>query len=1042
VISVDSLLEILGYSDSESFRTKTSQFEPEAVQLFRFAKEKSKKDNFRVKGFYVLKTAAGEHTPLAARPATCVAEAPSATDAKRLHRRIWNLGNVPFLIVRLPSEVRVYPGFRYEHSQDRLVLREESSDRRRLEDSLFDFSAASIDSARIWQARRQHLETKHRVDSTLLENLKHLAQALARHSAPQLELAVAHALIGKFVYLRYLRDREILDDAWLAKRKVQLARVFGPGATVSELSRLTDALETRFNGDVFPIEFGRASPLNDSHVQLVASVFAGDDVHVDATGIARQLHLQFQAYDFRHIPVETLSSIYEQFLHSQQKGKSDGAYYTPEVLADYLLSEIDAVHTLKPGMTVCDPACGSGIFLVLAYRRLIELEIAATNNRSGSLDPPRLKKILLQSIFGVERQRDACNVATFSLLLTLLNYVEPPALHANENFKFPVLLGTGIFCDDFFNPKLRLPVPQSGFDVVIGNPPWIELKPGTTGEDYARNWIANEKTIPGNRVADAFAVKAGRFLARDGTAGLLLPATTLFNLESKTFRKCFFSEFAVARITNLANLRGNLFGKRATLPSTTIIFSKAERSRSYPPIIHHGPFATNQVAGSTEELWVLTIHGSEIQPVSQSDAQTGETSVWKLALWGTPRDGRALERIRQLYPLSLTRFCEKRGWGKRMPRQGAELRHRDSKEKTVYCEELRGKKRFDSDKFNKLVRGGLRFSMPSEAAVKIAADECYVRERGGLSGLAINRAPHLLISATWKNFLILSEEYLAVPPRQMAIAASQRDIRTLQALTAYLGTSLVDYFLFFQVPEWGVYSTFPHVALQAVRGIPTPEFSEDEVTALSEVHRDILREEKALEEEFFRFEADDTATTAKRQRLLDRRVFEVLRLPEDVRLIVEDFRDTRLPLDSGFGALKKLGRRPSIKQLQSYGQTLRGELQRFLLGEADPSVRLVEADDLIFCQFQLLPRTSAKSGEIEVLAVTDTIGRRDMRRLRERLSERFSQWAYVDRSLHVFEENSVLLFKSPRLMDWTRTQALNDADVIIATILSESEKVA
>ena len=55
----------------------------------------------------------------------------------------------------------------------------------------------------------------------------------------------------------------------------------------------------------------------------------------------------------------------------------------------------------------------------------------------------------------------------------------------------------------------------------------------------------------------------------------------------------------------------------------------------------------------------------------------------------------------------------------------------------------------------------------------------------------------------------------------------------------------------------------------------------------------------------------------------------------------------------------------------------------------------------------------------------------------------FSEWwAYVDRSLRVFGEDTVQVFKSPRLMDWTRTQALNDADAIIAEILAGGEMPA
>ena len=146
---------------------------------------------------------------MAARPTVYVAEAETPTDARKLHRRIWNLGNVPFLLVRLPSEVRVYAGFRYEASSDEVILSGEINRRTATgEPKLADFSAVSIDSARIWQAQRQHLETKYRVDTTLLENLEHLAQALNRSIARQCWTWNSPTpLSGKFVYLRYLRDR-------------------------------------------------------------------------------------------------------------------------------------------------------------------------------------------------------------------------------------------------------------------------------------------------------------------------------------------------------------------------------------------------------------------------------------------------------------------------------------------------------------------------------------------------------------------------------------------------------------------------------------------------------------------------------------------------------------------------------------------------------------------------------------------------------------------------------------------------------------------
>ena len=57
-----------------------------------------------------------------------------------------------------------------------------------------------------------------------------------------------------------------------------------------------------------------------------------------------------------------------------------GAFYTPEILADYLLRELESVKPFSSGMKVLDPACGSGIFLVLVYRHLIEKERRKKSN--------------------------------------------------------------------------------------------------------------------------------------------------------------------------------------------------------------------------------------------------------------------------------------------------------------------------------------------------------------------------------------------------------------------------------------------------------------------------------------------------------------------------------------------------------------------------------------------------------------------------------------------------------------------------------------
>ena len=125
--------------------------------------------------------------------------------------------------------------------------------------------------------------------------------------------------------------------------------------------------------------------IEDRHVAKVAGVFAGDEV----TG---QLSLDFRRYDFAEIPIETLSGVYQQFLHAEGRGRKLWAYYTPIPVVNLMLDELETRRTLERGVSVLDPACGSGAFLVQCYRRQIERE----RQRTGKLRPSELRAMLTE----------------------------------------------------------------------------------------------------------------------------------------------------------------------------------------------------------------------------------------------------------------------------------------------------------------------------------------------------------------------------------------------------------------------------------------------------------------------------------------------------------------------------------------------------------------------------------------------------------------------------------------------------------------------
>jgi type I restriction-modification system DNA methylase subunit len=188
-----------------------------------------------------------------------------------------------------------------------------------------------------------------------------------------------------------------------------------------------------------------------------------------------------------------------------------------------MLSELEDRRPLVKGMRVLDPSCGSGAFLVQCYRRLIEKEFPPGSRPT----PTQLRELLKASIFGIDVEPDACNVAELSLILTLLDYVKPPDLEVPGNkFQLPALRGANIFRTNFFGiaPAVRKRLP-SKFDWIVGNPPWKRLNPKRllAHEKPVWDWMkTHEKDLPvsGNQTARAFAWQVKEYLAPDGEVGL------------------------------------------------------------------------------------------------------------------------------------------------------------------------------------------------------------------------------------------------------------------------------------------------------------------------------------------------------------------------------------------------------------------------------------------------------------------------------------------------------------------------------------------
>ena len=123
-----------------------------------------------------------------------------------------------------------------------------------------------------------------------------------------------------------------------------------------------------------------------------------------------------------------------------------GAVYTPPFLAALLLDYAMPYDKLTGNERILDPACGSGVFLVAAFKRLIN--VWRSRNSWSKPDVQTLKQILGRSIYGVELDPNAVHLTAFSLSLAVCDALQPDVIW--RELKFDPLHATNLLEADFF----------------------------------------------------------------------------------------------------------------------------------------------------------------------------------------------------------------------------------------------------------------------------------------------------------------------------------------------------------------------------------------------------------------------------------------------------------------------------------------------------------------------------------------------------------------------------------------------------------------
>lgn len=1049
------IVEKLGYKDSANYLCQDrGDFDHilDYGHLFRSAT----KEPCHLKGVYTLR-----ESSTSAIPVVYVCDVSSESLAREAHRLIWNQDVVPFVIINSPDSVRVYPGFcragegRTSRTAVRNVQRTfNKADLDRIADTL---SATAIDTGNTWKAWGPHISAEHRVDWQLLENLRKLDAWLQSQGA--LPRKVSHALIGKYVYLHYLRDRDILSDRKFERWGLNSNDVFGRNASIAGLQALLEKLDEWLNGQVFPVDFGRRGLLRNSHISRVAATFKGDQPNDSDEW---QLHLDFKAYDFSYIPIEVLSIVYEQFLHDSDakettsRGRAAGAYYTPIPVVNLMLSELEERCPLKRGMRVFDPACGSGAFLVQAFRRLIEKEFPPSSQRPSPTD---LRELLKTHFFGIDTDEDACSVAKLSLILTLLDYIHPPDLESNGRpGRKPRLpdLNDNIHCGNFFvTDDWHQALKRKKPDWVVGNPPWKLLKSTNLREDDipVLDWIkAEKKSHPvGNcQMARAFAWRVAEYVSDEGEIALFLPAMTLFEEAATGFRSKFLREMMVHTVINFSNLRRVISGGRFIAPAAAFFYhSRPQESGSGIPdemIRTYSPFVANQEATRPSttakhgESWSIVVNASEIRDITLESVAGGQGTPWKAAAWGSPLDLKLICSLQRRFKT----FGEVETDGLLIIREGSQLRSGDpsnpSKGMEAVCE-LLGEQQLNIKKVE-----GMRdfFAFPTNALE--SNTKSLLRLRGGRAGLDVSRAPHVIVSET-RNFAVYSEDFIIVPPRQIGIISTTGDTDLLKALAVFLSSEFAYYCEFFMTTKLGVERSIS--TLKTLRKVPTPVVSmaKQGIRKWAKFH-DRLAEAtlEAYRRDNLWHDEDSTASTQgsivdpKLIKELNELVYSALELRPKDQALVHDFVRVRCALDDG--GLGAEAVHPSNKtEMRKYATCLQKELDAFIEGELSGrhDVQIVYDNDSGMICVTFVQNATTK-GLVSV-SKANTPEAKTLDKYRKRIRQQKSQWVYFNRNLRIYNDNQMCVMKPMQQLHWTATQARIDAMDIISESISRRKEV-
>ena len=596
---------------------------------------------------------------------------PNGDSLRELQRLCWNFSHVPILITIEPSLLRVWSCCEAPNEnrelKDYLVSELRADELHADRAQALELQAAralhwiNLVSGAYFSEHSARFDRDGRADQMLLGNLRHIREQLSRLGLTNDD--ICHDLLARIIFVQFLFDRKD-QDGNPALTVASLHRLQKEGVLSSvhdsfhgllsdygDTYRLFDWLNAKFNGDLFPGKgatpeeraVGWASEkqvVEPKHLALLAEFVRGD---LDMP--ARQMCLWPQ-YAFDVIPLEFISSIYETFV--TERAARGGIFYTPPYLVDFVLDEVLPWDDDQWDLKIIDPACGSGVFLVKAFQRLVHRWRNANPNKT--IRAETLRRLLERNIFGVDIDPHAVRVACFSLYLAMCDEIEPR--HYWTQVTFPTMRERRLVCADFFDEShlgFHSENDEQSYHLVIGNAPWGDGVITDTAKEWASD-PSHEWPIANNDIGGLFLAKAAILSTPDGRIALIQSANSLlFNISGTAlkFRKALFSRHKVQQIFNLSALRFRVFKRKThTIETSVSPCCVAILERAAPSEDDIIQYVSPKHTVPLLDEFTIVIEPQDRKTLTVAEA-IEDAAIWSKLMWGTRRDLQLINKLRE-----------------------------------------------------------------------------------------------------------------------------------------------------------------------------------------------------------------------------------------------------------------------------------------------------------------------------------------------------------------------------------------------------------